>query len=624
MNKFVSCLLLLFGCISGTVAQNWDYIRTSGEYYYGMGSGKTEAEADKMALAALVQMIATHVSSDFQMLTDETNTNGNIDHKTYVTDCVSTYSSSTLTNVEKWTEGKEPNVTVRRYMLRSELGKIYEKRIEKIHDMEAIADEALAKGKVDMALQYYYWAYSLVRSLQHPADVKGEDGRSLVTQLPIKLRGIFDDISVSLERRDGDCVDMLFNYKGRPVSGLDYTYSDGRDMCDGTAKDGRGMLEMIPGYDAEYYHLNIEYEYKNLARGDDELLSVLNVVSKTAFPKSEVTVKGSPAAQASSHSQVTSGRTEAASHGMADRSAPTTAGTGNAPRTEQLVPDDTEYSRTMDKVIASVKARNYSQAAPCFTIDGLDVYNRLISYGTGRVVGTPQIKYFRGGNGQVAARGLQMSFSFMSGKRKKTFVEDVIFMFDKDKKICNVTFGLGKVATDDILTKYAPGWKDETRELIMEFLENYKTAYCLKRIDYIRDIFADDAVIIIGNVVKRNLVAAPESRAISLDGQDIIRYNRYDKETYLANLEQNFRRNEFINIKFTNNDVQWLEKYQNEEIYGIQIGQEYTSSRYADKGYLFLLVDMTDHDAPQIKVRTWQPNEVSMSNIYSAGDFYNE
>ena len=167
--------------------------------------------------------------------------------------------------------------------------------------------------------------------------------------------------------------------------------------------------------------------------------------------------------------------------------------------------------------------------------------------------------------------------------------------------------------------------KEESEEsLIMEFLENYKTAYCLKRLNYIRDIFADDAVIIVGNIVKRNLVRQPEERAISLEGQDIIKYNRYDKETYLKNLARTFKLNEFINIRFTHTDVQWLEKYEDEELYGIQIGQEYTSSRYADKGYLFLLVDMTDHDAPQIKVRTWQPNETSMSKIFSAGDFYND
>ena len=66
--------MFLLGLVPALKAQNWDYIRTSGEYYYGSGTGKTEAEADKAALNDLVQMIATHVSSDFQMQTvDEPN-----------------------------------------------------------------------------------------------------------------------------------------------------------------------------------------------------------------------------------------------------------------------------------------------------------------------------------------------------------------------------------------------------------------------------------------------------------------------------------------------------------------------------------------------------------------------
>ena len=145
--RIIILWLFLLGLVPVLEAQNWDYIRTSGEYYYGSGTGKTEAEADKAALNDLVQMIATHVSSDFQMQTDETQANGNIDHKTYVRNCVSTYSSSALTNVEKWTEGKEPEITVRRYMLRSELDKIYEKRKEKIRDMVAIADGGIGESQ---------------------------------------------------------------------------------------------------------------------------------------------------------------------------------------------------------------------------------------------------------------------------------------------------------------------------------------------------------------------------------------------------------------------------------------------------------------------------------------------
>jgi len=160
----------------------------------------------------------------------------------------------------------------------------------------------------------------------------------------------------------------------------------------------------------------------------------------------------------------------------------------------------------------------------------------------------------------------------------------------------------------------------------MEFMESYKTAYCLKRLDYIRNIFADDAVIIVGNVAKRRTPQLEDSnrRSISEEGQGVIYYNRYSKDQYLKNLERCFQRNEFINIRFSNNDIQWLEKYDKEELFAIQIGQEYNSTTYADKGYLFLLVDMTDHDAPQIKIRTWQPHEVAMDKLYNAGDFYNE
>ena len=125
-------------------------------------------------------------------------------------------------------------------------------------------------------------------------------------------------------------------------------------------------------------------------------------------------------------------------------------------------------------------------------------------------------------------------------------------------------------------------------------------------------------------MVKRRSAQSYHEREISIEGQEVITTNRYTKDEYLKNLKRCFDRNEFINIRFTNNDVQWLEKFEREELFAIQIGQEYNSTTYGDKGYLFLLVDMTDHQAPQITVRTWQPNEVDMKKIYNAGDFYRD
>ena len=289
MRKLILEILLCLPVVM--MGQNWDYIRESGEFYYGVGHGANEVEASERAMADLVGMIATNVSSVFVGLTEEENKNGSIDHKSRVLNCVKTYSTSTLTNVEKWVLGEEPDVTVRRYIRRSEMAKIYEDRETKARDMVLIAEEALDKGKIDMALQYYYWAYSLIRSVQRPNMVKDGEGRVLMNLIPLTIESILSDISVRYEKRDGDCVDLLFNYRDRPVSSLEFTYSDGRSDCQGSAKDGRGMIEMIPGYETDTYHLNIEYEYKGQARGDAEMQSVLDVISKKVFKNAEILVK---------------------------------------------------------------------------------------------------------------------------------------------------------------------------------------------------------------------------------------------------------------------------------------------------------------------------------------------
>lgn len=94
----ISCLFLITQL---SHAQNWDYVRSSGEYYYGIGMGKTEVEADQAALAEITSQIATHVSSDFVQIDDMVNKNGQLDHKSKVLNCVKTYSQTTLTNTEK-------------------------------------------------------------------------------------------------------------------------------------------------------------------------------------------------------------------------------------------------------------------------------------------------------------------------------------------------------------------------------------------------------------------------------------------------------------------------------------------------------------------------------------------
>jgi hypothetical protein len=149
---------------------------------------------------------------------------------------------------------------------------------------------------------------------------------------------------------------------------------------------------------------------------------------------------------------------------------------------------------------------------------------------------------------------------------------------------------------------------------LINFMENYKTAYALKRLDYIESIFSDNALIITGSVVK-----VKPSAEFQYSNNQIVKYNKMSKEQYLRNLQHCFKSNEFINLRFADNTVRQSGK--GGEIYGIQIKQDYFSTNYGDTGYLFLLIDLTDSIAPVIHVRTWQPEKNADGSIYGLSDF---
>lgn len=608
----------LFYCLMHPMlsyAESWDQIQNSGEYYWGVGYGSTNEEAEQDAYGKLISSIATHVSMDFRQIENERIINDKISHESNVLSCLRTYSQATLTNVNRWplVSGSSGNVEARLYIKRSELNKIYENRIGKAKEKIRVANEALEKRKIETALQSYYYAYSLLRSLQFPEEIKDIEGRVLIEWLPLQINEILGDVEVQFAGRDGDDVDLTITYKGHPVSNIAYNYSDGREINYlARGKDGKGAMYMVQGYETDIYHVDIEYQFRSLARGDAEMESVLGVLTPRPFPNAEKIVRSKDVKNTSIFvaENITGKNRDLISHiGV------------TVPNVNVI--ENSFQADIIAKIAKAIASRRYSDAEQYFTLEGMEMYNRLVSYGRARIIGTPEIKYYQGLGGRTIARGLQMAFSF-EGKRKKTFVEDITFTFNADKKIENVAFGLGKMAEDGILKHPGAAWREDVRESIVEFMENYKTAYSLEDINYIRNIFADDARIIIGNVAKPQIrrQSNKDGMILSLQGQNIITTNEYTKEEYLKRLEKCFGRNDFINLQFADHEVQWLEKFNDKSLFAINIHQQYDSSTYADEGYLFLLVDMTDRDEPLIKIRTWQPNDIPIDQLYNAGDFF--
>jgi len=584
-------------------AEDWHTVTTSGLYYYGEGTGATDKEAEGKALENLLQMIAMDTQRDFHSIDSEQRLEGQMSLEKRVYQCLQTYASVADKCVQTMLVRQTPNAIVRKWMKRSELDKLYEERFGRLKNMVTQADAALERGNVDVALQYYYWAYSLVRSLQFPDKVTDAKRNVLMNTLPATIKEVLQHIRVQYVGREENGVDLRFIYKGKPVS-VDFTYDDGQHRnCDGRADGGNAYIEMQPGYDASAgYRLRVEYEYKNWARGDAEMRSVLAVVPRSSFAN-VFTIKGKvskPTQQQTSELKVK-----------------------EAPTNDSLIANAAKYAERINAIIEALRLQQWDRAYSFLSARGLKVNNfvRLVSQRNGRILGTPTLTLYQGANGTVLVRGVQMAFSVTERGKKTTLVDDVVFTFDKDLKISNLTFGIGTVAQNDLLCKNV-SWGEETRQMVMDFLENYKTAYCLKDYDYIEGVFDDNATIIVGNVVKRTTrPGIPENQMSDL-GKEIIKYKRYTKSEYLANLKRTFDRNQFVNIKFTNNDVNMLENELPRQVFEIQIAQEYTSSTYADQGYLFLLVDMTNHEAPVIKIRAWQPKPDPEFGLFTSGHFY--
>ena len=154
------------------------------------------------------------------------------------------------------------------------------------------------------------------------------------------------------------------------------------------------------------------------------------------------------------------------------------------------------------------------------------------------------------------------------------------------------------------------------RQLILDYVEQFRTAYNQKDINFLNQVFSDDALIITGTVIQQK-----HSEGFSTPK---IKYNKLSKEQYIKNLRGVFARNSYIKVTF--DEIEVMRHPVNPNFYGVTLLQGWTSGTYHDDGYLFLLWDFTNENAPQIHVRTWQPDKVGgkplpKDEVFSLSDF---
>lgn len=595
MKRLILALGVIITMALTVTAQGVDGIKRNSSYLYGEGGGVTLQAAKEAALADLIQKISVTVHSDFTSKERELNQDGNVTSDAEYQSIIRSYSTATLTNVKTIVLKPEPDASVFLYIAKSEIDRIFESRVAKAKEFVGNADEALKNGQIDDALRYYYWSYCLVKSLRYPNEAKifvdGQE-RSLLAWLPTRIDDVMGKVKVQSRRTADNTYEITATYDGRPVRSMDYTYFDGVDNSPVySILDGKGLVELRPGMAMDAVQLKLEYEFRGLSRNDSEVEAVVGAMKPAVYRRAyhRVALDGAASPAESTSTDVN----------------------GSMQSPLALTDMGTLGTAVMKPVMQALRSGSIEQCRKKFTAEGWEEFSKLMGYGKVTLMDDIHLDYFADGD-CVVCRGLPVSCRFNRGR---VFNEKLSFYIDSNsKQITHVAMGLGREAMNDVVLGHLD-WSEKSRTRIVGFLEDYRTAYATKNLEYLDKVFDDNAVIVLG----KRLQVAPQLNKEGYMNNHRVQFTQLTKREFLRNLRRQFQSKDYINLHFSQNRIYQLQK--GVERYGIEIKQDYYSSNYGDTGYLTMIFDLTNPDQPVIHVRTWQEQPDPNFGVVSPADF---
>lgn len=586
-------------------AQSIDEIKKNSNYIWGEGNGTTMSDAEGEALRQMSVQISVSV---YNSSYDEESNDNSVQKAV-----LQSVSSAKFTNVQMRVLEEEPNAKVFCFMPRSEVKKMFEKRANHIANMVDAGKTAESRMMIDEALRNYYWALVLAKTTPEPVEIEFNDKKGEATSLlPIKIKSVLAMINASVkEIQDDKNIILDFTYNGKPVSSLNFKYNDGQSIVGPiVARDGIGEASMASIPADGKLHLTYELRFRNEVDPTDSDIAgafnagiLPNINSSVAIAiKSNSKKKAAAPALASAEILAAQPTNDKRSIAMQ-----------NADNTDDL-------QQAVLAVEAAISSNNPKSAFNYFTPEGYTLFaNLMAKNGKVTLVGKAQSHNFIIADGYIIGRATNIKRQFRNGK---AFMEKLVYRFNPEsRKIESVAFALTQRAENDIMNA-AASWPEVSRWAILNFMEDYQTAFALKRIDYINSIFSDDALIITGTILKKlnNAERAfDRSKSLDLGGPKDIAYSQLSKTEYIDRLRKIFSTREYVHLQFEDNvtrmiDLPAINGINKGAAFGIEIKQRYESTGYSDDGYLTMVFD-TRGKLPIIHVRLWQPDKNNMMSL---------
>lgn len=586
-------------------AQSIDEIKKNSNYIWGEGNGTTMSDAEGEALRQMSVQISVSV---YNSSYDEESNDNSVQKAV-----LQSVSSAKFTNVQMRVLEEEPNAKVFCFMPRSEVKKMFEKRANHIVNMVDAGKTAESRMMIDEALRNYYWALVLAKTTPEPVEIEFNDKKGEATSLlPIKIKSVLAMINASVkEIQDDKNIILDFTYNGKPVSSLNFKYNDGQSIVGPiVARDGIGEASMASIPADGKLHLTYELRFRNeVDPTDSDIAGAFNAgILPNINSSVAIAIKNNSKKKAAAP-MLASAEILAAQPTNDKRS----IAMQNADNTDDL-------QQAVLAVEAAISSNNPKSAFNYFTPEGYTLFaNLMAKNGKVTLVGKAQSHNFIIADGYIIGRATNIKRQFRNGK---AFMEKLVYRFNPEsRKIESVAFALTQRAENDIMNA-AASWPEVSRWAILNFMEDYQTAFALKRTDYINSIFSDDALIITGTILKKlnNAERAfDRSKSLDLGGPKDIAYSQLSKTEYIDRLRKIFNTREYVHLQFEDNvtrmiDLPAINGINKGAAFGIEIKQRYESTGYSDDGYLTMVFD-TRGKLSIIHVRLWQPDKNNMMSL---------
>lgn len=484
---------------------------------------------------------------------------------------------------------------------RAEIEKIFNERRQLIVEMCSNAEKNLNNINLGQALKNFYYAAVLIKSLPEHSFIS--QGINYTTQIPRQINDILRNIEIVYHAAPASedeirNIKVEAHYKSIPVSLMEFTIWDGYQNVEVGVKNGIGSFQLL-GASVMFKSVrtSITYSYPDNIREYSIVEQLWDIVNKPIF-NAEIVI---PVLEQSL--KILDPITFQNYTGM-----------------KLIIKTELENApikQISDEATSLLKA--FAREDDPFLKDHYlsNKIDRYLKFNHPTAIQEEYEATINKIHSGFELRSLPIQHNYPSLSKQTT--EFIVLDFDSTGTLSDFNTAIPDVQYKEFLQQsgYANDWQN--RQQIIKFLERFRTSYLTRDISTLELMYAEGALIITGKILKRVLSSSDGSIDFQrFDDQPDVEYLKLSKSEYLNRLKYIFNSKPDLFVNFST--LNMVTKNNAPGVYGIEMRQSYSTTTYADEGYLFLLVDF-EQLSPTIYVRAWQPNEWNPDQLIRASNY---